>query len=198
MTIRPGQEWGAEQDVPADTPVVSTDRDLAAAAADGHQLVALDAGDMWRTLGGRGGVRARVGTTAWVTPIDLAIVTIDGDDVGLMAAHVLAHGRWWLGEAAAVMNTQWWGDRDMAPRGHPGDGRLDTMVGTLPPRQLLQARTRVRSGQHIPHPAITTGRPKRFEHTFAGPRRIRVDGVSRGTGRSLAVEIVPGAVSVLV
>ena len=96
------------------------------------------------------------------------------------------------------MNAQWWGDRDMAPRSHPGDGRLDTLVGTLPPRQLLQARTRVRSGQHVPHPAIATARPKRFEHTFARPLGIWIDGVRRGSGQSLLVEVVPSAISVLV
>ena len=198
MSVRPGQDWGAEQDVPSDVPVVATDRDLADAAADGHRLVALDGGDMWRTLGGRGGVRSRLGTAAWVTPVDLATVTVDGVDLGLMAAHLIAHNRWWTGQAAAVMNAQWWGDRDMAPRSHPGDGRLDTLVGALPARQLLQARTRVRSGQHVPHPAITTARPKRFEHTFTSSRQIWVDGVRRGSGRSIVVEVVPGAVSVLV
>lgn len=198
MSIRPGQEWGAERDVPHRTPVVSTDHDLAAAASEGHMLVALDGGDMWRTLGGRGGVRSRLGTRAWVTPIDLATVTVDGRDLGLLAAHLVANGRLWLGEAAAVMNAQWWGERDMAPRSHPGDGRLDTMVGALPLRQLVHARARVRSGQHLPHPAITTERPKRFEHSFERNRRIRVDGVSRGTGSTLVVEVVPNAVSVLV
>ena len=198
MNIRPGQEWGAEQGIPADVPVVATDHELAAAVSDGHDLVALDGGDMWRTLGGRGGVQSRLGTTAWVTPIDLATVELDGADMGLMAAHVIAHNRWWSGQAAAVMNAQWWGDRDMAPRSHPGDGRLDALVGSLPARQLLQARTRVRSGQHVPHPAITTTRPRRFEHTFPKPRGIWIDGVHRGRGRSLLVEVLPGAVSIVV
>lgn len=198
MSVRPGQQWGAEQEVPADIPVVATDHELAAAASEGNSLLALDGGDMWRTLGGRGGVRTRLGTTAWVTPIDLATVVVDGEDMGLLAAHLVANGPLWLGEAAAVMNAQWWGDRDMAPRSHPGDGRLDTLVGAVPLRQLLQARSRVRSGQHVPHPAITTARPKRFEHTFASARRIRIDGVRRGSGHAIAVEIVPNAVSVLV
>lgn len=198
MTIRPGQDWGAEQPVPADTPVVATDHDLAAAAADGCDLVALDGGDMWRTLGGRGGVQDRLGGPAWVTPIDLAEVVVDDRPVGLMAAHLIARTRLWRGECAAVMNAQWWDDRDMAPRGHPGDGRLDTLVGALPVRQLAQARSRVRSGQHIPHPAITTGRPTTFEHTFDRPRLIWVDGRRRGSGRSLVVAIRPNAISVLV
>ena len=198
MTIKPGQDWGAEGNVPPDTPVVTTDRELASAAAEGIELVALDGGDMWRTLGGRGGVRDRLGGPSWITPIDLADVSLDGRDLGPMAAHVIARSRLWLGDAAAIMNAQWWGDRDMAPRSHPGDGRLDTLVGALPLRQLLQARTLVRSGRHIPHPAITTGRPTRFDHTFERPRHIWVDGQHRGSGRTLAVAIRPNAISVLV
>lgn len=198
MTIRAGQDWGAEQHVPEDTPIVSTDADLAAAAADGLTLVALDGGDMWRTLGGRGGVRDRLGCTAWVTPIDLATVVLDGQSLGLMAAHTVARGRCWRGETAVVMNAQWMGDRDMAPRSHPGDGRLDAMVGSLPLGQLLQARTLVRSGRHVPHPAIATTRPDQLEHTFARARHVWVDGRHRGRGRTLTVRVMAGAVSVLV
>ena len=198
MSIRPGKDWGAEELVPVDTPVVATDHDLAAAAADGCRLVGLDGGDMWRTLGGRGGVQDRLGGLAWVTPIDLAEVVVDDRTIGLMAAHTIARTRLWRGECAAVMNAQWWDDRDMAPRGHPGDGRLDTLVGALPLRQLVQARSRVRSGQHVPHPAIRTGRPRTFQHTFDRPRRIWVDGQHQGSGRSLVVTIRQNAISVLV
>ncbi|MEM7287906.1 MAG: hypothetical protein AAF480_16255 [Actinomycetota bacterium] len=198
MSIRPGEDWGADRLVPVDTPIVSTDAALASAAAAGHDLVALEGGDMWRTLGGRGGVASRLGTTTWVVPVDLATVVVDDEALGLMAAHVIARRIAWRGEAAAVMNAQWWGTRDMAPRSHPGDGRLDTLVGAVPFRQLLQARGRVGAGQHVPHPAITTGRPTRFAHTFERTTGVWIDGVRRSQGCELVVEVVPNAVSVAV
>ena len=198
MTVERGRLWGSDQHVPADTPVVATDTDLARAHQQGHLLVALDGGDLWRTLGGRGGVTRRLGTSTWVMPVDLARVTLDGADLGVVAAHVIARGRWWRGEAAAVMNAEWWGQRDMAPRAHPGDGRLDTIVGALAFRVLLQARSRVRSGTHVPHPALTVQRTERFAHTFPAPRTVWLDGVRRGRGSDLVVQVIPDAISVLV
>ena len=83
MTVERGRLWGSDQHVPADTPVVATDTDLARAHQQGHLLVALDGGDLWRTLGGRGGVTRRLGTSTWVMPVDLARVTLDGQAVKL-------------------------------------------------------------------------------------------------------------------
>ncbi len=198
MTIEKGELWGREQHVPLATPVVDTDRDLVRAHAAGELVVGLNGGDLWRTLGGRGEVSTRLGTTAWVVPVDLARVTLDGQDLGLIAAHVVARRRFWRGEAAAIMNAEWWGERDMAPRAHPGDGRVDTIVGALAFRVLLQARQRVRSGTHVPHPALSVRRTERFVHTFEAPRRIWMDGVRRGRGTELVVQVVPDAISVVV
>ena len=198
MNIRPGHDWGAEVPVPADTPIATSDRDLATLAGHGHTLIALDGGDMWRTLGGRGGVAERLGGSAWVTPIDLADVHLDGRHLGIMAAHLVARGRLWRGETAVVMNAQWRGDADMAPRSHPGDGRLDALVGSLPLRELLQARRRARSGQHLPHPSIVTTRPRQFEHRFGRRRRVWIDHRPHGSGRHVTVTVRPAAVSVLV
>ena len=43
---------------------------------------------------------------------------------------------------------------DVAPRGHPNDGRLDVLDADLPFDERLQVRARLEHGTHVPHPRI--------------------------------------------
>jgi len=52
------------------------------------------------------------------------------------------------------------GSWDVAPRAHPNDGRLDVVAvaATMSMRARRQARRRLRTGSHLPHPEITVTR----------------------------------------
>lgn len=204
MTIRKGEDWGEVRPVPADAPVVSSDPALAQLVADragestGELVVGLTGGDLYRTLGGRGDVTRRLGTEHVVVPVDVATVRIDGGRPIVFVAHVVARGPLWAGPTVIVMNAQWMGERRLAPRGHPGDGRLDITEGSLPLRERIIAARRARTGDHLPHPALRSSRVATYSVDLDRRRRIFVDGLEIATGRRLAIAMAPEPVHVVV
>jgi hypothetical protein len=197
VTIRPGDAWGRPGTVADDIPIARSDQALSGLITAGVALAALDAGDLCRTLGGRGAVETRLGGEVTLLDVDVAQVTSDGVALGPAVAHVIARGRAWAGEGFAAMNAQWLRDWDVAPRAHPGDGRLDVVQGRLDLRQRLVARQRVRAGDHLPHPDLQVQRRADVEVSFDRPRRLWMDGVAMGSCRTLRVELV-GTVTVVV
>ncbi len=131
----------------------------------------------------------------WRFPIDVLHVTADGREL-LAVAHVVARGHsWWTGGILAVMNVDHLGHWDVAPRAHPNDGRADavTVDAAMGRRARWQAWRRLPTGTHLPHPAITAERMTTASWTFDPPRRLWLDGVARGTVRSLEVALAPDA-----
>ena len=88
----------------------------------------------------------------------------------------------------------------MAPRAHPNDGVLDVIevAATMPTRERWKARRRLPTGTHVPHPDITTRRVRHAAFAFERPLGLWVDGVARGTVRSLVVAVEPDAVEIYV
>ncbi len=131
-------------------------------------------------------------------PIDLITVTADGRRLTAVA-HVVARRRgrfgWWRGRIVAVMNVDHLGDWDAAPRAHPNDGWLDVIEvdQSMSLRARWQAWRRLRTGSHVPHPDITVRRVRAETFTFGRALGLWVDGVERGTVRSLRVEVEPDA-----
>lgn len=192
MPIAPGEAWGREGLLPADAPVVDSDAGLAAmwADVDSSTPVALVAGDLCRTLGGRGDAVDRLGQMVTLLPVDVVEARLDGGAPTPFVAHLVARGRWWRGPGAMIMNAEWWGEWDVAPRAHPGDGLLDDVSGRLGWRDRLQARSRVRHAAHLPHPDLRVRRRDVIAHEFAAPRLVLVDGVPRGRHRTIEAAIV--------
>jgi len=192
MTIRPGQDWGTPTDLPPDVVDVITDADAAEQLAT-DRPVRLCGGDVWTSLGARtrqDGVRA--------FPIDL--LRIDADGRAFVAiAHVVARRSWWRGPVLAVMNVDRLGRWDVAPRAHPNDGRADVVevAADMGLRARWQAKSRLSSGTHLPHPSLHNRRVTDETWTFDRPRRLWVDGVARGTVRSLRVAVEPDGATVL-
>ena len=131
-------------------------------------------------------------------PVDLLRVEADGRAF-VAIAHVVARRSWWRGPILAVMNVDRLGRWDAAPRAHPNDGRADVVevAAEMGLRARWQARSRLSSGTHLPHPQLTNRRITDETWTFDGPRRLWVDGVARGTVRSLRVAVEPDAATVL-
>jgi YegS C-terminal NAD kinase beta sandwich-like domain len=191
VTIRKGEEWGVAVERPADLHVCVDDADLAdhvAAGAAGP--LAVGAGDLARTVGSPG----RRGTLQLV-PVDLLHVV--ADDRRLVAvAHVVARPRWWWpGPIVGAFNSEYLGDWDAAPRAHPNDGMADVVEveAAMPLRARLQARRRLPSGTHVPHPSVTSTRRTEAHWRFERPLQLHVDGRRRGDVRELRVTVQPDA-----
>ncbi|MET0911477.1 MAG: hypothetical protein ABWZ99_18575 [Ilumatobacteraceae bacterium] len=203
MTIRPGDAWGTRVARPADLVAASFDAQFVELAlGPDRPPVRLVAGDLARTLGvapGDGRATGQDGTLLEL-PVDVVEVTTDVGDF-VACAHVIVapparRGGWWAGPLVAVMNAQFVGDWDVAPRGHPNDGRVEVfeVTGSLSIRDRLAVRRRLPLGTHVPHPAIRTRSVREAAFEFERPMTARVDGIAVGTVRSLAVRVRPDAV----
>lgn len=140
-----------------------------------------------------------------VLPLDLLRVRIDDRAPILAVAHVVVRNPWWrggawFGDVLAVMNAEYCGDNDVAPRGHPNDGRAEALVADsrLGLRQRFAVRSRLRNGTHLPHPAIETRSIRSGSWTFDHPQSVIVDGRSAGRARMVAVEVSPDAAELYV
>ena len=201
MVIKHGQDWGQESVAPSDLVYAPTDGALAACIGEGHQNVVVTGGDMWRTIGAEGRVVVS-GETAICLPIDVMKVDIQLDDESLLskiaAAHVVFRrsnfrGGWLRGPLTVVANAQFLGDWDIAPRGHPNDGRVElTQVdSTMGVRQRLTARTRLSTGSHLPHPSIETKSVKNYvwESADQAPTILWIDHQCIGQVKRLSIEV---------
>ena len=136
MTLRPGQAWG-QPTAPPDHPlVVHRDVDLADAVARREpRPLLIRGGDVHTALGAPQGPAT--------TRLALDVMHVEAAHFsGVAVAHVLVRrpGRrgWWHGPLAVVTNVDHVGAWDVAPRAHPGDGRLD--VVEVAPTMSVRAR----------------------------------------------------------
>lgn len=190
MTIRPGEMWGEAVTVPDGLLNAATDAE-AAALVGGDRPVRLTGGDLLTTLGGPSN-----GTGLWCFPIDVVRVVADGQEL-VAVAHVVARASgpfgWWRGPIVAAMNADQLGRWDVAPRAHPDDGRLDVVevAAAMGLRARWHAWRRLPTGTHVPHPAIRVSRVAARGWQFERPQTLWVDGIDRGTVRSLDVTVEP-------
>jgi YegS C-terminal NAD kinase beta sandwich-like domain len=207
VTVRRGEPWGEAADAPADLVVVDGDaearRVVEEARRAGAQVPALGlaGGDLCRTLGGRGD-RSRLVAGAEGcarAPVDLGSVLVDGRHHWFVA-HVVARRSWWRGPIVAVMNAEFVGDWDVAPRAHPGDGLLDVVrvAADMSLADRLRARRRLAAGAHVPHPAITIERRPAVQLAFDRPTPVWLDGVPLGEARNLSVRLETDALTCVV
>jgi len=202
MTIEKGQAWGEPAPLPPDGVISRSDAEAGAAVATARRegrdipVIGLVRGDLCRTLGGTGDVGRLRSTDAMMFPIDVGSVLLDGRHHWFVA-HLVARTRAW-GRIWAALNAQWLGELNLAPRGHPDDGLLDTFDAHLGPRELLKVRARARHGAHLPHPAIGERKVAAIEVSFERPRRVWLDGVEMPAVRHLSVRVEPDAARVVI
>jgi hypothetical protein len=197
VTVKPGSAWGELVAIPPGALDVYVDHELAAAIERVEQRpLVVRGGDLHRTAGGPSGTDTVVRVT-----IDVLRVTAEGTPMTAVA-HVVARrsGRlgWLRGRVVAAMNAEHIGRWDVAPRAHPNDGRFDLVdvAASMSVRDRLQAFRRLATGTHVPHPRIASRRSRDETFTFDRPMRLWLDGVERGTVRSLTVSVVPDAAEI--
>jgi diacylglycerol kinase family enzyme len=159
--------------------------------------VGLLGGDLCRTLGGPGSeARLRSGE-ATTFSVDVASALVDGR-LHWFAAHLVARRSWWRGRVLAVMNAQFIGSWDVAPRSHPGDGRLDVVDADPTLADRWKARRRLATGSHVPHPRIAVRATDAWQTDLTPPLDVWLDGVKVGRARHLSVRVEPDALTVVV
>lgn len=203
MTIRRGEAWGTAGALPPDGVLVHSDvearRIVEQHRRSGDPIPALGllGGDLCRTLGGRGDEPRLRSPDARQVPVDLGAVLVDGT-LHWFVAHVVARRSWWRGRVVAVMNAEFRGDWDVAPRSHPNDGRLDVLDADLPLGDRLKARARLRTGAHLPHPGIEVRQVDAVQFDFDAPVPIWLDGERFGPARRLSIRVEPDAMTCVV
>ncbi len=192
MTLRPGEPWGERVEPPVGLIEIGSDANAAIHAGLDRLPVRLTGGDLLAALGG-----PSHGPLVNRYSVDLLRVRADEADF-VALAHVVARGRTlWRGPISAVLNADRLGRWDAAPRAHPGDGRFDIVEvdAAMSGRARWQAWRRLPTGTHLPHPLIRTGQRRDVTWELEPPRRLWLDGVDRGSTRSVVVTIEPaGAV----
>ena len=196
MTVRKGETWGEVGGLPAGGIVVGSDAEaravVTAARRAGEPVppLGLLGGDLCRTLGGRGD-EGRLRSDAGVRlPVDLGSVLVDGRQHWFVA-HLVARRGWWRGRIVAAMNAEFLGPWDVAPRAHPGDGLLDVLdvAPAMSPTDRWAARSRLRTGRHMPHPSIAVSRRAAVQVDLDGPTPVWLDGERIGDTRRLSVRV---------
>lgn len=203
MTIEKGQPWGAPGALPADGVLVADDSaarravEQARRAGKAIPTMGLLGGDLCRTIGGRGDAGRLRSEEATTLPLDVGSVLIDGA-LHWFVAHLVARRGWWQGRIVAVMNAEWIGGWDVAPRSHPNDGLFDIFDSDLTMGDRWKARSRLRTGTHVPHPGITQRRVAAAQFEFDSPMPIWLDGERVASARRLSVRIEPDAATCVV
>lgn len=197
MTISKGSEWGLVVPRPDDLVLVADDSALGAALTGPNPTPAAPtAGDLHRTVGGRD-LTGR--SEVLRLPIDLLRATTDVGEYRA-CAHVqlrlpIIRGGWWRGPVVMVMNAEFIGDWQIVARGHPNDGRAESCEwgDDFGFRSRIEARRRLLTAAHVPHPLIRTASFRERSWAFDQPLDVFIDGRRVGRSRSLDVVVEPDA-----
>ena len=208
MTIQRNQPWGTAATLPEGAPIAGSNAELRRlitcqrAADRPPSPIGVTGGDLWRVVGAPAGgaerLRSEIARTA---PVDLIEVAAD-EVVHWACVHAIARNSWWRGPAMAAMSADLAGEFRLAPAAHPNDGRLHVLTTGIdqPALSLAQrvlARRRLRSGAHLPHPAIAVRRVTSTEFQFGKPLGLWLDGERVGRCLELTVTIQPDAARIV-
>lgn len=214
MTIKRGESWGERRIPPAHLMVATSDAEAATLIASGGREFFLSGGDMWRTIGGSSAPRTTLNSESTVVVLD-SMVASYRQDSAFHQQPVFAHAVFtslrdpqrrmlsWLHRVvggvnvAYAMNAQYLKRWDVAPRGHPNDGRFDllTVSATMPWRQRWQFRRRLLTGSHVPHPLVEM-RSYAKSWSPQGTGFLILDGQDVGRVADLTISLVPDSLTV--
>ncbi len=203
MSIARGQDWGEIGPIPDEAVTAGTDAEAAAVVAAARRAgqpappVVLTGGDLARTLGAAGprppaGAGPAQGARV---SVDAGAALVDGRLVWF-AAHLVARRAWWRGRVLVVANAAFMGRGNVAPRAHPGDGRLDVLDCRLRLGARIKARSRLAAGTHVPHPAIEQRRVAAAQFDLDPALDVYADGRRLGRAGTVSVRVEPAALEV--
>ena len=198
MTIRRGGDWGRLGTPPEGLSCAKSDHEIGEHLGDGIRTIRLRGGDMFATLGG-----STSGSLAPTLELPIDVLRIsykhsrDSElKTRVASSHCVlrarnARGGWFRGNAVAVMNAQYLGEWDVAPRGHPNDGRVEILEvnARMSVRQRMIARSRMKTGTHLPHPDISVKSVSEF--TWSGSAMsMWIDGAKIGVVQAVEIQVM--------
>jgi hypothetical protein len=203
VTIEKFQPWGEPGALPPDGVLVRSDAE-ARSVVEQHRRAGSDVpplgllgGDLCRTVGGKGDEGRIRSAEAMTLPVDLGSVLLDGRQHWFVS-HLVIRRSWWRGRVVAVMNAQWIGTWDVAPKSHPNDGLLDVFDGDLSLDDRLKVRSRLATGTHVPHPGLGQSRVAALQLELDRPTPVWLDGERVGSARTLSIRTEPDALTCVV
>ena len=162
MVVRRGQNWGSVGEPQPGTPVARDDAHAGELIQQGIREFVLASGDLAQTVGAS---LPAPDCSFRRLPIDLMKLRLV-DSRGLLCHHIaLSHclirqrflnGGLLRGRITVICNSQYLHGRDIAPRGHPNDGKFEVLEFSddLSVRQRLLVLQKMKVGDHLPHPSI--------------------------------------------
>jgi hypothetical protein len=197
MTIRKGESWGRRIPIPPLIRRVESDAELSRCSQS--EFISLTGGDIHRTLGSPPSVQGHDECTLLsIDALAIRVAKPDDSDQELIAASRIEVGSFLspLGRRrfVCVTNGGIVNTRNLAPRAHPNDGRIDvlTIDASMTFRNRLIARNRAMTGTHLPHPQISVRQDQSF-HTSKLDRgeRLSIDGILVREWSEIFVSIMP-------
>ncbi len=201
MSIERGVDWGEWAEKPSDLVYANSDRAAAEVIATARRSntaiprIGLTGGDLHRTLGGSTRSVLHAAAEATHVTVDLGEALLDGK-LHWFVAHLVARNAWLRGRVLVAANAAFIGSWNIAPRAHPGDGRLYVLDADPSVGDRLKARSRLKSGAHVPHPDITVRRTSAAQFEFAQPIPIHLDGHRQVRAARLSVRLEPEALDI--
>ena len=198
MTIEKGAAWGTVGVTPHECVVAKDEAAAASAVQHGATHVWLESGDILRALGLTVATGAlKVGEPCRLLPCDAVMVQLD-DAAPVLALSSVVVGSWrkpqlWVTTGGFL------GALNVAPRAHVNDGVVDALefAGSIPLRQLLLMRRRMRLGDHLPHPRLTMHRAPQVKWPTsphgAKSCAVIIDGKQRGRAAQVTIKVRPDA-----
>ena len=196
MPVAKGQEWGQPGLLPPGAPIASSDAEAAALVVDPVATIGLEDGDLARTLGIHRPYERD--TPKHVVPVDALRVVLDDDSEHTCVAHVVVGDLRRQRHSVAIMNAAFIGTRNIAPRAHPGDGKVDVEQLNLELADRLRAWQRMVTGTHVPHPGIVIRQRAEGAVELERPQRVHVDGRFVGRARNVRFYVIPAAILIAV
>lgn len=219
MSVRKGADWGAPGPLEPGSAVVATDRAIVEAVlapptpgtrswpADTPEI-GLTGGDLHRTVGSPSHSASQLYQGAGMRlPVDIGEVHIDASQTPrYFSAHLVCTSpgvtrrsrALFAGHTLVVMNAAFMGTANLAPRAHPGDGRLDVTEGSLGLMDRIRAHRRLTTGTHVPHPGLAQRRTRQARFEFDSPLLVHLDGEVLGEATQLDLRCIPDALVIVV
>ena len=202
MGITPREQWGKPGVMPPDGLVVNGNEELQEIIESCRRSnteippIGLVGGDLWRTLGGKSHHDRLMKGDAQLLSVDLGTALIDGH-IYWFASHLIVRTRIWTGRTWIVANASHYGNWNIAPRAHPGDGLLDILDLNLTFSDRLKARSRVQAGNHVPHPDIHYQRRPKAQIEMKKETDVWIDGIKITKASQISVRVEPDALRVM-
>jgi len=184
MPISPGSPWGTTSPTPDRAHYLSSDRELGILLRDNSaqhintQSLFMQSGDITRSLG----VKSRANNAECLRVVIDAIAVTYTDTTGVEHRDVCIGSltiarRFLRGAVSVVTNSGYWRGREVAPRAHLNDGKLDIfeVSGAMRWGQRRMMWQKTLLGTHLPHPLLAYSQGD-FSSWEGSPQRLTIDG----------------------